>query len=565
MSDFLLKYRYLLPAFLLSVFVFYSHGNLGIVGLFIPNNSLMVICVALVVCFSLCIIAKSGQLNFYTFYIYFFVFIIFLFGGSFFSGIEDPVGWSMRFLMVFLGVLFVFSLGQIIEGSHQWNNSLLIILVGFLFHTIVGIIQLYPGIIFVGWIPYSIDPNPVGIFQQANLQASMMATAIALSFYVVANSIFDSSSLFKKTLPFVVILLASINLGALGSRVGILGLFISVILVSAARFDFYRKFKIKSFLLFLAVFVGLFLGNMVSDGLFKSYSKFERLSEMGLDVRHHVYKISWDAFLDSPLYGHGIGSFQRVFHDEAAEYLEELDQGPVIGHVQYDHPHNELLLWAIEGGAISLAAFLVLIVLLFYFMYGRGLKHFLLILAVLFPMMVHTQVEHPFYTSYFHYFIFLYLFSYFLYNSDFVKNRLNLSRSMCFSCASFGVLNLVVVSVFCGYSLVYSNKIFNLVYKEGGALEDLRVVARHPFFMDYANMQYLRSNFYNSSVLGQHGAALAYIGWAESYLKSKPDIIVYYDLMKAYKLINDSVNFEKVKAESLYLFPEHPMLSSVNF
>src|SRR5690554_1582636 len=261
--------------------------------------------------------------------------------------------WLYNAIFLLSGPVFLFSLHQFKPDSRVLHNTLYIVLAGLLAHAIVALLQMLPGRWLYALIPHPANPEPVGVFAQRNNLASAMVTGIVLSLYLCSIPGFRGRPLLVKSVVFAALFGCSMIVMMTGSRVGLLSFVIAVPLMLAAR---YKQFKLRPLVLAAVIMTlgaGSGVGVATSDGLWAATSKLERLAEEGRDARQHIYAISWDIFTDQPLIGHGIGSFQRVFHDRAAEYLERKGGEPLIGHDRFSHPHNEILLWAIEAGILA--------------------------------------------------------------------------------------------------------------------------------------------------------------------------------------------------------------------
>jgi O-antigen polymerase len=111
---------------------------------------------------------------------------------------------------------------------------------------------------------------------------------------------------------------------------------------------------------------------------------------------------------EKPLLGYGYGGFERSFIDHFNTYAIE---NPEIGNTitRLSHPHNEVLFWVVEGGIVALIAFILFtigyITTWFKIPYRQGLA----LLALIFPILLHSQVEFPFYSSVSHWLVFLIL------------------------------------------------------------------------------------------------------------------------------------------------------------
>lgn len=73
------------------------------------------------------------------------------------------------------------------------------------------------------------------------------------------------------------------------------------------------------------------------------------------------------------------------------------------------YPHNDLLFWWVEGGAVALLGLLVLGVSGFWLLLRRPGVRQLALLACLMPILLHTQLEYPLYQSPVHWLLVLIL------------------------------------------------------------------------------------------------------------------------------------------------------------
>lgn len=115
--------------------------------------------------------------------------------------------------------------------------------------------------------------------------------------------------------------------------------------------------------------------------------------------------------LAKPLLGWGYGGFEYSF---AHFRLQEMPWREVLEVA--GHPHNEILLWWVEGGLPALAGIVIVLVagaLLLKRAWQRDREQpggaRVGLFLVLLPMLVHTQLEYPFYLSAPHWLAFLLL------------------------------------------------------------------------------------------------------------------------------------------------------------
>ena len=71
------------------------------------------------------------------------------------------------------------------------------------------------------------------------------------------------------------------------------------------------------------------------------------------------------------------------------------------------HPHNEFLFWTVEGGIIPLIGMLIIFFAFIIMIWKAKKNKGWLIAGTTVPILIHTQLELPFYISLVHWFIFI--------------------------------------------------------------------------------------------------------------------------------------------------------------
>ncbi|NVK02496.1 MAG: pilin glycosylation ligase domain-containing protein, partial [Oceanospirillaceae bacterium] len=153
--------------------------------------------------------------------------LLIIFGG-FVSGMERPGEWVVRLGVLIGGVFLWFSLLQLQFKRRDVDSMLYLLLAGFLLHAVVGLVQSLPEPILRGWLPIS-NNTMLGMFQQPNLQASLMSTTVAVALYLAVTPGFVGQHWPMKTLVFLTLALASFEVVASGSRVGLLSALLVVL------------------------------------------------------------------------------------------------------------------------------------------------------------------------------------------------------------------------------------------------------------------------------------------------------------------------------------------------
>ncbi|KGK41051.1 hypothetical protein LH51_17395 [Nitrincola sp. A-D6] len=469
---------------------------------------------------------------------------------------EQPLLWFFRLSVVIGGYLFFYSIFQYQLSVRMVSNSLYVLVIFFIIHSLVSIVQILPGMHMAAIIPNVGNMVPMGIFQQPNMQASLMATAVTLAFFMVSLPDFQFRPVLLKIALVALVFLSSFALFSSGSRIGLIGGAISLFFMILVRISFLKRKPKWLFMMALSLSIGVFSGMQINDGFLNAYSKFERLSESGKDVRVHVYRIGFESIIEKPFFGHGIGTFQKVFHENAAKYQAQLGGVNLIGDGRYTHPHNEILLWGMEGGGVAILALLIALIVFLIQLYKVGWKKGGAYFALVFPILIHTQVEHPFYVSFYHWFLFLF-FSYILFRKNSYFKSVDFSVFGIFFIRVFAVILFSVSLVFFGKSYLYSYKIGGLIFSGSGTIEELEKMGRHPFFTDIASRHMLASLVAHTE---SPESINYYIDWMENYVERVPDVGVYIDLARMYIKISSEEKALSTIDYALYLYPEHSRL-----
>ena len=99
---------------------------------------------------------------------------------------------------------------------------------------------------------------------------------------------------------------------------------------------------------------------------------------------------------EAPWSGWGYGSFESVF---LQHYMADKALNPTMVQIEYnlDHPHNEFLYWAVEGGLAPMLGMALMGGALLWRLGRAGWVKGAALLALVIPILLHTQTEYPFY------------------------------------------------------------------------------------------------------------------------------------------------------------------------
>ena len=173
--------------------------------------------------------------------------------------------------------------------------------------------------------------RPYGIFQQVNLMASFTASGVLLS----APLFLRLRDRYRIVIGIALVMMGFV-LHESQSQTGYVSVVVGEVLLLVV-FPAQRRMLL---LLLLPLALGMVAGTIARH--FLSVATVDHLTTS--QVRWTVLKTSLALFAERPWTGWGVGSFAAVFLERA---------GP-LGLSSISHPHNELVLWLVEGGLVGL-------------------------------------------------------------------------------------------------------------------------------------------------------------------------------------------------------------------
>lgn len=291
-----------------------------------------------------------------------------------------------RLLGLFAGLLFLFCLYQWQLARVSRDRLLYLLLGAVAIEALLGLVQYYllvPG----NWIGYDTHANrPYGIFQQPNVMASFMATGLVLASWLELRG---NPHVWLSGLRYGVILAASLLLVVLQSRVGQLGGLLALSLLVPAL---HRQGRLAQVLGLVALGVGLGIASQY--GISGVKRGLEVYQSGGMRSIYWPYAAKLIA--QSPWVGWGYGSFETTF---LHHYMADKALNPAMVQIEYnlDHPHNEFLYWAVEGGIAPMLGMLLMGAALLWRASRAGWRKGTALLALVTPILLHTQTEYPLY------------------------------------------------------------------------------------------------------------------------------------------------------------------------
>ena len=540
----------------------YTYPNLGGAGLAMPFNIATWAIAIVFTGFMISISLQEKELFYSPLFLLSAVFPLLIIIFSFFSEIIIANLWLFRLLYIVGGFLFIAALFQLQFKMIDVEKVLYMIVFAMTIHSIVGVLQVIDISEFTHKIPMSgRGLPPFGIFQQVNLLATYLTTGVMIIVFLISRPSFVSKHPFIKMLLVFTFGLSIYIILATGSRIGLLSLLISlpIIIISRKQHLFRHRNTMISLLLvgILAVIGNSSLMPEVNkSGLDRTFNKINTLSEAEYKTyREGMYKIGIDLIKQKPLLGHGFTSFPRVWTEGKAKFIAQHPDA-AVSPLGTAHPHNELLLWLIEGGLVAglgiLFVFLALAGGLYYCGGSRGGAYF----ALLLPISLHTQTAWPFYGSAAHWFLWLFII-YMVFRHQ--------AKAVSFSISRIGQLVLqVIIIVVAGVSLYFlwhTHKAHDQLrdYMRGEKA-NMQIVIDNPYFNRFAEKVFMQSVLY-SNIEKQNTAPIPnFIAWAEGRLAVNAEPGMFIMLNDAYGFIGDIQNQCRIAKQGLQVYPANARL-----
>ncbi|WP_372766544.1 Wzy polymerase domain-containing protein [Pseudoalteromonas sp.] len=412
--------------------------------------------------------------------------IIFSFYPS--SNFSLPTNTHIRITYIFYFACFI----QLLFWVKPSRISLMTLLFYFLlFQLVIGYYQFF---ISEQTFQYTSGKSikVVGLFPQVNVYATVITTGVLLSIYIL-NTFRCSKRFYYLTIPSYFFLLASpFILYITASKTAILGLSFALI-----TFVFFKLAK-KQTLKFKSTFLPLMTGILISIISF-SFAQSEKTTESFTNVssRVHMYEHSLWMIQEKPLLGWGVNNFQSSFHYSLIERSQNDKTVPLIDNA-LAHPHNEFLLWWIELGLLGFIFIsLVFLVIIAALLRNKKPKNISWALIILIPILFHSQVEKPFYSSTYIAMIFCLVF--YIFSSS---SKVSFSKKYTASVLSFSFLAITLTTPF-----IWISALSSMVYT-GNYTIDEKMNAKKNILLSFPAREYtLQSDLLIESFLNQGNSA----------------------------------------------------------
>ncbi|WP_330110049.1 PglL family O-oligosaccharyltransferase [Methylophaga thalassica] len=540
----------ILESLLFLLFVispFYITSSIGGTGFDLPFNISVWFAATLVIGYMLWHIASSDTITLPKNYLYLLMLPAGILLSAVIAGVVEPVTWLFRILYILAGVIFLFGLFQF--KSLSTERILFFIVLSGLLVSIYGVVQIHQWQSYIGgFLLSSKNLQPTTIFQQVNVTASYLATSILIAIYLLFTSSVNTKKAFQSLL-YITILLGTYVLVSSGSRTGLLSLGLGFVFLVLGLLISVTKQKAKFSTVIMILLVSSWAGQA---GLDRTADKaYTLVKAENSEARVVIYGAAIDSIKSAPIVGHGIGSYKSEWLAHSPSWYEEYSN--VSMPYNLGHPHNELLMWAVEGGAFAVIGILVALtstVWLIVRFYGMvSLAYFSLLL----PISLHNMVELPFYISSLHWFVWLFLIYLALKNIVIDNNNL-LSQMARLSLKGITLIFVIIALLFLLQTTVAQKDISDFVY---GRTTDkpLQQALMNPYFQAVARDMANRSVLYQAIENGDKQKISQMVDQLQQQLDTTLNLKLYEDVINGYEALAEKQQSCTVAEKALKLYP----------
>ncbi|MDH1843315.1 Wzy polymerase domain-containing protein [Aeromonas caviae] len=457
-----------------------------------------------------------------------------------------------RLLGLFAGLLFLASLYQWRFGREARDRLLYLLLGAVAIEALLGLVQYYllvPG----NWIGYDTQTNrPYGIFQQPNVMASFMATGLSLAIWLELRG---DANPWLKGLRYGVILATSLLLVVLQSRVGQLGGVMALLLLSA---QLGRERRLGRMLALVAL--GILLG-LASQYLMAGARRGLEIYQSG-GMRSIYWPYAAKLIAQMPWTGWGYGSFESVF---LHHYMADMALNPAMVQIEYnlDHPHNELLYWAVEGGLAPMLGMVLMGGALLWRLSRAGWVKGAALLALVTPILLHTQTEYPFYHAIALWWALLLL----IHVVDAEVEEQDHANWREYVCRPWLLLRFAAIAI----PLIVVPFMLTAIHTAWVVTKYERGGYKQPaLLLDIVNpMAWLtRVEFDVNAVRLMVGLQAnnkaeleAYLDWGQAFVRHTPRANIYANMVIALNALGRTAEADNLRASALMLYPGEPLLT----
>ncbi|WKE66800.1 Wzy polymerase domain-containing protein [Gallaecimonas kandeliae] len=473
-----------------------------------------------------------------------------------------PLAWSGdtaeyaigRFFGVLGGLLFLLALFQSFDAKRDEKVLLFIFVLAAGIQVVLGALQLLGW----QWLPIGRISDsgirPQGIFQQPNVFASFIATGMMAALWLLARYEAPTKALSKWLwfgVIYLTLLFSAFDQYVTLSRTGILAQVGGLLL-----FLFTSKKSSRALLLGVSLVIvgelgGYFYG-VLADNVVRSAA-----TVTDSNGRNAIWTVTAQIFLAHPLAGVGLGGFEAAYANQRAIAFA---QSGLWSLPNVDHPHNELLFWATEGGILPLFGILLFSGALVWRLRSLGRLGFAYA-AMIFPIALHCMTEYPFYHSATHWFVFLTLL--FLIEAQ-IGELERRQVALPYVWKSMTAIGVIVGEIFLATNLHTISKLVqvvraNEVAKEGDSpLAPLLDIVNPIVFQNHIEHIAMAARLQLALANRDEKALREYIDWGWQYSQVVVRKDIFEKMLIAANALGDKQEAAKIRQRAQWLFPEDP-------
>jgi len=526
-------------AVFLLIGMHFNMDHLGGYGLYLPFNTVGWMFISLLIGLGFWQIGKTGRIEFSQFQIFCWVGFGLMCLPLFYLNNENYGLVLHRFFGLGGGFLLYLSFQQFRFNREERYWFLYIILGGILIQAFYGLSQHLLHL--ESWFGISVD-RPFGVLMQKNVMATFLVTGAAISLYVLMKDEATKEHKIKMWFIYSIPFLTSILYLPLQSRTAYLTFSLAIGLISILGYK--KKKQLLTWLGF--AIIGFLIGAKAPY-----LKRIEGEIIHSTNVRKILYQLSYELCRENPIIGVGYGNYFSSFRHYYAQRKSE-DPSVISFTGNIDHPHNETLFWMVEGGIAPLIGLLIIAGGFLIMIWRAKSPEAWATAGLVLPILIHTQLELPFYLSLIHWFLLLFLL-YFIdeeYGENIVKKM------------PLKIFPRIVAILIPGITILYMITVlqtgFVITKYERSRFKDhnLLLSAWNPKSWHKKYDTIVMTLHLNIARKTKNSDELQdYIQWAEGYVKHSPYPFIYYDLAKAYEAIGDKEKAWEVYNKAKYLFP----------
>ncbi len=274
--------------------------------------------------------------------------------------------------------------------------------------------------------------RPYGIFQQLNLLASFIATGIGCGILLFFNSEKKSNKIWLLIALSIQVFVLALN----QSRTGLIG----TVFIMVLQILIYKKKPSNIFVLLVVLSLsysyGMYIVNHLTIIVEGKPFLLARAYDASTTQRWKILVATIQLIMQKPWFGWGYGTFEYTF----SRYIIAHPAFNFASRLEISHPHNELLFQWYQGGIIPVFGLLTLFwgwIKIIYANFKESSYNTGYSLLII-PLLVHLNLEYPFYQSTVHLLLFIVVLRVGLVEKEIVSQKVNVSQRIVIF--SFGMI-----------------------------------------------------------------------------------------------------------------------------